>query len=73
MGGFSQEKRVRIFDFDGHHLREIKSVDNNRGQITSLSFSPDGSMLASADRERCILVFDCADWTVIMTTPVSIS
>ncbi|KAJ1549424.1 WD repeat-containing protein 1 [Cladochytrium tenue] len=59
-----EAKVVHIFSFSGDSLDEIQALNNNRGEITSLSFSPDGSMLASADRERTILVFDTAAWTV---------
>ncbi|KAJ3205559.1 hypothetical protein HDU82_005132 [Entophlyctis luteolus] len=48
-----EDKRIRIFSLD---LSILQEVDRNRGSITSLSFSPDGTMLASADKERMILV-----------------
>ncbi|KAI8615598.1 WD40-repeat-containing domain protein [Chytriomyces sp. MP71] len=56
-----EEKRVRIFN---SNLELVQEVDKNRSAITALSFSPDGNLLASADKERSIIVYSTADWTV---------
>ncbi|KAI9333062.1 WD40-repeat-containing domain protein [Zopfochytrium polystomum] len=62
-----EDRKLHVFSFDGQQITEVTTLENNRGQITALAFSPDGSLLASADRERSILVFDTASWTVKIT------
>jgi WD40 repeat protein len=33
-------------------------MDKNRGEITSLAFSPDGKYIAAADVQRSVLVYE---------------
>ncbi len=37
------------------------TFENNRGAISALAYSPDGTMLAAADSQRTVLVFDVAE------------
>ena len=53
---------MRVFDVVTFNDKKVLS--NNKGQITSLSYSPDGKLLASADSSRCIIVYDTENWGV---------
>jgi WD40 repeat protein len=49
-----------IYSLSGNTLTQTKKVEAHRGAITSVSYSPDGKMIASADTNREIIVFDAA-------------
>ncbi|KAJ3157381.1 hypothetical protein HK101_001448, partial [Irineochytrium annulatum] len=60
-----EDRKVHLYSFDAAGaLKEEKVLEHNRGMITVLSYSPDGKLLASADKERMILVFDTSSWTI---------
>ncbi|KAJ3216006.1 WD repeat-containing protein 1 [Dinochytrium kinnereticum] len=59
-----EDRTVHIFSLSGTQLQEVKTVSNNRGPITVLSYSPDGGLLASADKDRMIIVYGTDTWEV---------
>lgn len=40
---------MRLFDWDGSALKEIALLEGNKGVVSALAFSPDGSKLAAGD------------------------
>jgi WD repeat-containing protein 1 (actin-interacting protein 1) len=38
-----------LHDWDGKILKEVGLLENNKGVISALAFSPDGSMLVAGD------------------------
>lgn len=40
---------MRLYTWDGKALAESATLDGNKGTVTALAFSPDGSHLASGD------------------------
>ncbi|KAL7750782.1 WD40 repeat-like protein [Sorochytrium milnesiophthora] len=52
--------KVKIFKLEGDKLEPAAELSNNRGAITALAYSPDGKLLAAADGNRQVLVYDAA-------------
>ena len=50
-----QDKKVRLHEWDGKVLKEIAALSGNRGVVSALAFSPDGSMLSAGD----VSIFNC--------------
>lgn len=40
---------MRLYNWDGKALSEIATLEGNKGAISALAFSPDGSQLAAGD------------------------
>jgi len=57
--GFSDQK-VRLYDWDGKTLQEGGLLDANRGLVSVLAFSPDGSKLAAGDASGKVILYDVA-------------
>lgn len=56
---------VHIYQVDGSHkLSEKEKLTNSTSQITALSFSPDGSLLAAGNSSGKIFVYDAASWQI---------
>lgn len=41
--------KVRLYDWDGKTLKEGGILENNKGVVSALAFSPDGAWLAAGD------------------------
>jgi WD40 repeat protein len=50
---------------DGKLTLDAKQLTNNRGAVTCVSYSPDGQLLAVADTQRAIFVYDTVTKEVI--------
>lgn len=48
-GFVTQDKKVRLHEWDGKALKEIASLTGNRGVVSSMAFSPDDSLLSAGD------------------------
>eukprot|EP00842_Homolaphlyctis_polyrhiza_P005756 jgi/Hompol1/6181/HPOL_002220-RA len=55
---------VRIYTISGTSLTETGKLENNKGTITALAYSPDDSLLAVADSQRSVLVYETATNTL---------
>jgi WD repeat-containing protein 1 (actin-interacting protein 1) len=44
-----QDKKVRLHEWDGKALKEIAALTGNRGVVSALAFSPNGSLLSAGD------------------------
>eukprot|EP01100_Stratorugosa_tubuloviscum_P012804 TRINITY_DN617_c3_g1_i1.p1 TRINITY_DN617_c3_g1~~TRINITY_DN617_c3_g1_i1.p1 ORF type:complete len:641 (-),score=345.32 TRINITY_DN617_c3_g1_i1:30-1826(-) len=54
----AEDSGVYIFSLNGNTLTQTHKLDKNRGPVTSIAYSPDGNFLATADKNREIIVFD---------------
>ncbi|GJE96547.1 WD40 repeat domain-containing protein [Phanerochaete sordida] len=54
----SDEQKVYLYEWDGKSLTETAVLEGNRGALSALAFSPDGSQLAAGDSSGKIALFD---------------
>ena len=47
--GDTKDAKVRLYDWDGKSLKEIGLLEGNKGPISAIRFSPDGTMVVSGD------------------------
>jgi WD40 repeat protein len=62
---FSQDQKVRLYNWDGKGLQEAAVLEANRGLVSVLAFSPDGLKLAAGDvstPSNLIAIFFMADF-----------
>jgi WD40 repeat protein/tRNA A-37 threonylcarbamoyl transferase component Bud32 len=45
-------KCVKVFDWDGAHLTEVRSLVGHTAPVVAVAYSPDGKYLASGDEQR---------------------
>jgi len=57
---------VHVYSLAGNTLHEKTALEHN-GAVTSLKYSPDGSMLAAGDTYRKVLLYQLPDYTVCYT------
>ena len=53
----SKEGKIYIYETAGDELRETKVVEGHRGEVTSIAYSPDGTLLAAGDTAREVMVW----------------
>lgn len=56
----TQDAKVYVMSLDGTKLKAVHTLSNNKGAITSLSFHPEGKLLAAGDSAGKIYVYDTA-------------
>ena len=61
----AQDGKLRIYSITGDMLTEEALLEKHRGAITSIHYSPDVSMFASADANREAVVWDRASREVL--------
>ena len=44
-----QDMKVHLYDWDGKAFKESAVLEGNKGTVSAIAFSPDGSLLASGD------------------------
>ena len=56
--GSTQDAKLRLYDWDGKSLKETAILEGNRGPISAIRFSPDGTMVVSGNVSciNCLLV-----------------
>ncbi|KAJ1311180.1 hypothetical protein OPQ81_009681 [Rhizoctonia solani] len=64
----SEDKSTTLYEWDGTGLKELGKLISNRGVITTIAFSPDGSLIAAADSAGKIFVYDVAKKEVIISS-----
>lgn len=47
--GDTKDAKVRLYDWDGKSLKETGLLEGNRGPISAVRFSPDGTMVVTGD------------------------
>ena len=45
----SQDRKVRLNEWDGKALKEVAVLEGNQGQVSALAFSPNGKYLVAGD------------------------
>jgi len=45
----TQDAKVRLYNWDGKSLKESGMLEGNKGPISAIRFSPDGTMVVSGD------------------------
>lgn len=53
-----EDQKVRLYSWDGKTLTESATLEGNKGTVSALAFTPDGSLLASGDSSGKIVLFD---------------
>ncbi|KZT65291.1 WD40 repeat-like protein [Daedalea quercina L-15889] len=61
----SEDMKVRVFDWDGQSLTEAATLEGNKGVVSALAFSPDGSFLTAGDSSGKIILFDVKERKVV--------
>ena len=61
----AQDGKLRIYSISGDTLTEEAVLEKHRGAITSIHYSPDVSMFASADANREAVAWDRATREVL--------
>ena len=54
---------MHVYSLAGNMLHEKTTLEHH-GAVTSLKYSPDGSMLAAGDTYRKVLLYQLPDYTV---------
>ena len=54
---------MHVYSLAGNVLHEKTTLEHN-GAVTSLKYSPDGSMLAAGDTYRKVLLYQLPDYAV---------
>ena len=54
---------MHVYSLAGNTLHEKTTLEHN-GAVTSLKYSPDGSLLAAGDTYRKVLLYQLPDYTV---------
>lgn len=44
-----KDKKIHLYNWTDDTLKEVGTLEENRGTISAISFSPDGSLLAAGD------------------------
>jgi WD repeat-containing protein 1 (actin-interacting protein 1) len=55
----------KVYVYSVSDFTETAVMDSNRGEVTCLSYSPKGDLLAVGDSQRLIMVYDTATCQVI--------
>lgn len=53
-----EDQKVRLYEWDGKALAEAATLEGNKGTVSAVAFSPDGSLLAAGDSSGKIILFD---------------
>ncbi|KAG8762653.1 WD40 repeat-like protein [Ceratobasidium sp. 423] len=64
----SEDKSTTLYEWDGSGLKELGKLTSNRGMITAIAFSPNGSLVAAADSAGKIFVYDVAKKEAIISS-----
>ncbi|KAG8700523.1 WD40 repeat-like protein, partial [Ceratobasidium sp. 395] len=57
----SEDKSVTLYEWDGNGLKELGKLTSNKGAITAIAFSPDGTLVAAADSAGKIFLYEVAE------------
>ncbi|KAJ7634661.1 WD40-repeat-containing domain protein [Roridomyces roridus] len=53
-----EDQKVRLYEWSGTAFTEIALLENNKGVVSAIEFSPDGAFLAAGDSSGRIVLFD---------------
>ncbi|KAK7044799.1 WD40 repeat-like protein [Favolaschia claudopus] len=60
-----EDQKVRLLEWSGTSLKEIALLEDNKGVVSALEFSPDGKLLAAGDSTGRIVLFDVKEQKTI--------
>lgn len=60
-----QDEKVYLYSWDGSKLVETGKLESNRGAVSSVAFSPDGSLLAAGDSAGKLMLYKVADKSLV--------
>ncbi|KAJ6487813.1 WD40 repeat-like protein [Mycena sanguinolenta] len=60
-----EDQKVRLHEWSGTALKEIALLEGNKGVVSALEFSPDGTLLAAGDSSGRIALFDVKEKKLI--------
>ncbi|KAF7795659.1 hypothetical protein EIP86_006824 [Pleurotus ostreatoroseus] len=60
-----EDMKVRLYDWDGKSLKEVATLESNKGAISALAFSPDGSLLVAGDSSGKVILYDVKERKLI--------
>ncbi|KAF7318847.1 WD-REPEATS-REGION domain-containing protein [Mycena chlorophos] len=60
-----EDQKVRLYNWSGTAFTETGVLENNKGVVSALAFSPDGSLLAAGDSSGRIVLFDVKEKKMI--------
>ncbi|KAG8782909.1 WD40 repeat-like protein [Ceratobasidium sp. 428] len=61
----SEDKSVTLYEWDGNGLKELGKLTSNKGAITAIAFSPDGTLVAAADSAGKIFLYEVAEQKLV--------
>ncbi|KAH7344740.1 WD40 repeat-like protein [Rhizoctonia solani] len=64
----SEDKSTTLYEWDGSGLKELGKLTSNKGTVTAIAFSPDGSLVAAADSAGKVFVYDVAKKEAIISS-----
>eukprot|EP01092_Planopodium_desertum_P004642 TRINITY_DN2001_c1_g2_i1.p1 TRINITY_DN2001_c1_g2~~TRINITY_DN2001_c1_g2_i1.p1 ORF type:complete len:602 (-),score=110.03 TRINITY_DN2001_c1_g2_i1:51-1856(-) len=59
---------LHLYSVAADKLSELKNLEGHRAGLTSVRFSPNGKLLASADKTRSIFLWDTSKWEIVEKT-----
>ncbi|KAI0266522.1 WD40 repeat-like protein [Gloeopeniophorella convolvens] len=62
-----ENHKVRLYNWDGKAFQEAGLLEDNRGVISALAFSPDGTKLAAGDSSGKVILYDAQQRTLLTT------
>jgi WD40 repeat protein len=69
---FTQDQKVRLYDWDGKSFQEDGILEANRGLVSALAFSPDGLKLAAGDVSAFLHVYSYLSTAQLLPPRLSI-
>jgi len=60
-----EDAKVRLYDWDGKSLKETGLLEGNKGPISAIRFSPDGTMVVSGDSSGKLFLYGVKEKNLI--------
>ncbi|EPQ52202.1 WD40 repeat-like protein [Gloeophyllum trabeum ATCC 11539] len=60
-----EDQKVHLHEWDGKTLKELTTLDGNKGTVSAIAFSPDGAFLAAGDSSGKVILFKVDERKVV--------
>ncbi|CAK5280612.1 unnamed protein product [Mycena citricolor] len=60
-----EDQKVRLYEWSGTAFKETGVLDNNKGVVSAIEFSPDGALLAVGDSSGRIALYDVKEQKLV--------